>query len=112
MTVPMKTFLSERLTPEMTTSLTRWRKAQGVVAMAVMPDAHLAHDVCVGTVIATHSTLFPAAIGGDIGCGVSTLAFDFFLSRNLLTRDLRTCVTLYVLETVNVTSEHEGNCAT
>jgi tRNA-splicing ligase RtcB len=47
-----------------------------VHAVALMPDAHLAEEVCVGTVLATRTTLFPAAIGGDIGCGVLALRFD------------------------------------
>jgi tRNA-splicing ligase RtcB len=47
-----------------------------VHAVAIMPDAHLAEEVCVGTVVATRSTLLPAAIGGDIGCGVLALRFD------------------------------------
>lgn len=41
-----------------------------------MPDVHLAEDVCIGTVLATHQTLYPAAIGGDIGCGVAAIRFD------------------------------------
>ena len=43
--------------------------------VAIMPDAHLAGEVCVGTVVATRSSLFPAAIGGDIGCGVLARRF-------------------------------------
>ena len=38
--------------------------------------AHLAGEVCVGTVVATRSTLLPEAIGGDIGCGVLAQRFD------------------------------------
>ena len=41
-----------------------------------MPDVHLAADVCIGTVVATSQTLYPNAVGGDIGCGVAALAFD------------------------------------
>jgi tRNA-splicing ligase RtcB len=47
-----------------------------VRAVAIMPDAHLAGEVCVGTVVATQSTLLPEAIGGDIGCGVLAQRFD------------------------------------
>jgi tRNA-splicing ligase RtcB len=43
--------------------------------IAVMPDVHLSADVCVGTVVATDHTLYPAAVGGDIGCGVAAIAF-------------------------------------
>jgi tRNA-splicing ligase RtcB len=41
-----------------------------------MPDAHLAEDVCVGAVLATSGTLYPSAVGGDIGCGMAAVAFD------------------------------------
>lgn len=44
--------------------------------IAIMPDVHLSADVCVGTVVATSRTLYPNAVGGDIGCGVAALAFD------------------------------------
>jgi tRNA-splicing ligase RtcB len=32
--------------------------------------------VCIGTVVATRRLLYPAAVGGDIGCGVAALRFD------------------------------------
>ncbi|NUP10489.1 MAG: RtcB family protein [Polyangiaceae bacterium] len=35
-----------------------------------MPDAHLAEHVCVGAVTVTDGTIIPAAVGGDIGCGM------------------------------------------
>jgi tRNA-splicing ligase RtcB len=41
-----------------------------------MPDVHLAEDVCVGAVVATRATLYPAAVGGDIGCGMHAVGFD------------------------------------
>jgi tRNA-splicing ligase RtcB len=41
-----------------------------------MPDVHLATDVCVGTAIATTRLVYPAAVGGDIGCGMLAVAFD------------------------------------
>jgi tRNA-splicing ligase RtcB len=41
-----------------------------------MPDVHLSADVCVGTVVATGRTLYPNAVGGDIGCGVAAVALD------------------------------------
>lgn len=44
--------------------------------VAVMPDVHLSADVCVGTVLATSSLVFPQAIGGDIGCGMSAVRLD------------------------------------
>lgn len=44
-----------------------------VVAMA---DAHLADGVAVGSVFATTHAVVPAALGGDIGCGMCALRFD------------------------------------
>src|SRR5215831_4977803 len=57
-------------------ALERLARSDDVRRIAVMPDVHLASDVCVGTVVATSRTLYPAAVGGDIGCGVAALAFD------------------------------------
>lgn len=38
--------------------------------IAVMPDAHWGNGTSVGTVIATHGAIIPAAVGVDIGCGM------------------------------------------
>lgn len=50
--------------------------SEDVRYVAVMPDVHLAADVCVGMVVATGNALYPNAVGGDIGCGVAAMAFD------------------------------------
>jgi tRNA-splicing ligase RtcB len=47
-----------------------------VCHIAVMPDVHLSEDVCVGLAIATRTRLYPAAVGGDIGCGMAAVAVD------------------------------------
>jgi tRNA-splicing ligase RtcB len=57
-------------------AIERLAQADDVRRIAVMPDVHLAADVCIGTVVATSRTLYPNAVGGDIGCGVAALAFD------------------------------------
>jgi tRNA-splicing ligase RtcB len=57
-------------------ALERLARSEDVRRIAVMPDVHLAADVCVGTVVATSRALYPNAVGGDIGCGVAALAFD------------------------------------
>ncbi len=54
--------------------LQRLAKADDVVRVAVMPDVHLAGDVCNGVVVATESRFFPQAIGSDIGCGYLSVA--------------------------------------
>jgi tRNA-splicing ligase RtcB len=49
--------------------------------VAAMPDLHVAHGVAVGTVFATEDTLVPSALGGDLGCGMSAVRFDFPAAR-------------------------------
>jgi tRNA-splicing ligase RtcB (3'-phosphate/5'-hydroxy nucleic acid ligase) len=44
--------------------------------VAAMPDVHVAEGVSVGTVFATLDTLVPAALGGDLGCGMCAARFD------------------------------------
>jgi len=55
--------------------------------VAAMPDAHMAEGVAVGTVFATERTVVPAALGGDLGCGVAAvrceIAADLFPRRRL-----------------------------
>ncbi|MGD9633664.1 MAG: RtcB family protein, partial [Pirellulales bacterium] len=70
------TWLAEPLTKDVAQSLDRLRRAEDVRYVAVMPDVHLAADVCVGTVVATRELVYPAAIGGDIGCGMAAVAAD------------------------------------
>lgn len=38
--------------------------------VAAMPDVHLGMGATVGSVIATHKAIIPAAVGVDIGCGM------------------------------------------
>jgi tRNA-splicing ligase RtcB len=57
-------------------SLQRLAQSDDVWQIAVMPDVHLAEDVCVGTVVATSRLLYPAAVGGDIGCGMAAAPFN------------------------------------
>jgi tRNA-splicing ligase RtcB len=40
--------------------------------VAVMPDVHLGKGATVGSVIATHKAIIPAAVGVDIGCGMQS----------------------------------------
>jgi tRNA-splicing ligase RtcB len=61
--------------PEVEAALGRLARSEDVRRVAVMPDVHLAADVCVGTVVGTGRTLYPNAVGGDIGCGVATVRF-------------------------------------
>ncbi|MFL5346696.1 MAG: RtcB family protein [Hyalangium sp.] len=45
--------------------------------VAAMPDVHMAEGVAVGTVFATERHIVPGALGGDLGCGVSAVRFNF-----------------------------------
>lgn len=45
--------------------------------VAAMPDLHVAHHLSVGTVFATEKVIVPSALGGDLGCGMTALRFDF-----------------------------------
>ena len=38
--------------------------------VAAMPDVHLGIGATIGSVIATHKAIIPAAVGVDIGCGM------------------------------------------
>lgn len=57
-------------------SAQRLADSEDVRHVALMPDAHLAEDVCIGAVVATSGTLYPSAVGGDIGCGMAAVALD------------------------------------
>ncbi len=49
--------------------------------VAAMPDLHVANGVAVGTVFATADTVVPIALGGDLGCGMSAVRFDYPAAR-------------------------------
>lgn len=59
--------------------------------VAAMADAHVADGVSVGTVFATEHEVVPAALGGDLGCGVRAVHFPVAassLDRRTLERTL------------------------
>ncbi len=72
---PLTAWLTEPLSNEVTQAIERLRRLNDVKHIALMPDIHLAKVVCVGAVIATQRLVYPAAVGGDIGCGMAALAF-------------------------------------
>src|SRR5436190_1209366 len=72
----VRTWLCEPMPVDVAESIHRLAGSDDVQRIAVMPDVHLSHDVCVGTVLATGQLLYPNAVGGDIGCGMATMAFD------------------------------------
>ncbi len=69
-------WIAEPPSPEVERALNRLMRTEDVIHIAVLPDVHLAHEVCVGVALATESRLLPAAVGGDIGCGMAALRFD------------------------------------
>ena len=73
---PATMWLEAPLEPDAAAAIERLRRAEDVWRVAVMPDVHLAKDVCVGTVLATRRLLYPGAVGGDIGCGMLAVPFD------------------------------------
>jgi tRNA-splicing ligase RtcB len=73
---PLTTWLADPLPPDVERSVYRLRTSDDVQHVALMPDVHLAKDVCVGAVVATMQLIYPAAVGSDIGCGMLAIAFD------------------------------------
>lgn len=76
MTARIESWTSESLEPSARAMIERASQLDDVVHIAVLPDAHAANDVCVGTVMATRRLIYPSAVGGDIGCGMLAIAFD------------------------------------
>lgn len=68
----VRMWLADKLQPETGKALVRLQSLADLQRMAVMPDVHPSADVCVGTVLATSCVVYPSAIGGDIGCGMTT----------------------------------------
>jgi tRNA-splicing ligase RtcB (3'-phosphate/5'-hydroxy nucleic acid ligase) len=73
---PMQSWLVAPMGDEVSRAIGRLRRAPDVRRIAVMPDVHLAEDVCVGVAVATAGLLYPQAVGGDIGCGMLAVPFE------------------------------------
>jgi tRNA-splicing ligase RtcB len=65
---PVLSWANHSLTPDET------KMAKNV---ALMPDVHLGKGALVGSVIATKDAVIPAAVGVDIGCGMSAVKMPF-----------------------------------
>ena len=72
----VRSWLASAMTKEVARAIERLRHAPDVQQMAVMPDVHLAAEVCVGLAVATSRLLYPQAVGRDIGCGMLAARFD------------------------------------
>jgi len=73
---PIHRWLAEPLPRDVAKSIDGLLSADDVRHVAIMPDVHLAGPVCIGTAIATTNLIYPAAVGGDIGCGMAAIRFD------------------------------------
>jgi len=73
---PLRSWLAAPLDRDVSEALERLRRAPDVQQVAVMPDVHLASEVCIGVVVATSQLIYPQAVGGDIGCGMLAVAID------------------------------------
>jgi tRNA-splicing ligase RtcB len=74
--VPVHAWLAGPLSTDVARSIERLARAPDVRRLAVMPDVHRAGEVCVGVAVATGGLVYPAAVGGDIGCGMTAARFD------------------------------------
>src|SRR6266542_2797365 len=73
---PLRSWLAAPMDRDVSEALQRLRCAPDVQQIAVMPDVHLAADVCIGVVVATSHLIYPQAVGGDIGCGMLAVGLD------------------------------------
>jgi hypothetical protein len=70
--VPIRVW-ARTISAETTRQLQRLASQHYVVEfVAAMADAHVAEGVAVGSVFATERTVVPRALGGDLGCGMSS----------------------------------------
>lgn len=69
-------WLADPLPAAVSRAIERLAATDDVCHVAVMPDVHLAGEVCNGTAIATRELIYPQAVGNDIGCGMLAMACD------------------------------------
>lgn len=69
-------WLTEPLPKDVAGSINRLAHADDMQHVAIMPDVHLANDVCIGVAAATTELIYPQVVGGDIGCGMAAIATD------------------------------------
>ena len=72
----VQSWLVAPIEQEVSSAIRRLRRAPDVQHVAVMPDLHLAEDVCVGIAIGTSQLVYPQAVGRDIGCGMLAVPFN------------------------------------
>lgn len=72
----IKKWVAHKLSPKVERALRSIAMAKDVQTVAVMPDVHLAADVCNGVVVAARSRIYPQCVGGDIGCGYLSVELE------------------------------------
>jgi len=72
----VKKWLAHHLPRDVSAAVDRLARTDDAQHIAVMPDVHLSAEVCIGCVLATTHLIYPNAVGGDIGCGIATVALD------------------------------------
>lgn len=72
----LRSWLVQPFSSEVAQSIERLCHADDVRHVAVMPDVHLANEVCVGVAMATQRLIYPAAVGSDIGCGMAAIGIE------------------------------------
>jgi tRNA-splicing ligase RtcB (3'-phosphate/5'-hydroxy nucleic acid ligase) len=74
--VEVRSWLTRPLPSDVAQSIEQLCGADDVRQVAIMPDVHLANQVCVGVAMATRRLVYPAAVGSDIGCGMAAIGFE------------------------------------
>lgn len=69
----LRQWLAEPVDTSIRQAIARLADCDDVCRVAVMPDVHLAENVCVGLAVATTRRIYPDAVGGDIGCGMAAV---------------------------------------
>ena len=108
-TALVRAWLSEPVSADVKKIIERLTRATDVQHIAVMPDVHLAEGVCIGNVVATSHLLYPQAVGGDVGCGMTALAFD--ADADILRRDETARTVLGALTRAVPTMRHPSRAA-
>lgn len=72
---PVRKWLTKPLAPDVAASIERLSRVEDARYLAIMPDVHLASEVCVGVALATERLIYPRAVGSDIGCGMAAIRF-------------------------------------
>jgi tRNA-splicing ligase RtcB (3'-phosphate/5'-hydroxy nucleic acid ligase) len=63
----IRTWLATPMGRDVSEAIERFRRAPDVQQLAVMPDVHLAAEVCIGVVMATSHLIYPQAVAATLG---------------------------------------------